>query len=102
MALAERHARERIAAERIWWIGGYALGLALPPSWVGHAYLANDGPERIALEDGWTSNFETILYDRERGLRGGRDRHRRDGRRRAGAAVGDPAHAAARGEQVAA
>ncbi|MDO8189139.1 M24 family metallopeptidase [Conexibacter sp. JD483] len=68
MALAEAHVRERIAAERIWWVGGYALGLALPPSWVGHAYLANDGPERIALQDGWTSNFETILYDRDEGF----------------------------------
>jgi Xaa-Pro aminopeptidase len=68
MALAEAHARERIAAERIWWSGGYALGLALPPSWVGHAYLANDGPERIALQDGWCSNFETILYDRDAGF----------------------------------
>lgn len=68
MARAEAHVRERIAAERIWWIGGYALGLALPPSWVGHAYLANDGPERVALRDGWTSNFETILFDRDEGF----------------------------------
>lgn len=68
MALSEAYVRDRIAGERIWWLGGYALGLALPPSWVGHAYLANDGPERIVLQDGWVSNVETILYDRDEGF----------------------------------
>jgi Xaa-Pro aminopeptidase len=67
-AAAERHVRERIAAERIWWVGGYALGLGVPPSWVGHTYLANDGPERCEWRPGYVSNFEVILYDEHEGF----------------------------------
>jgi Xaa-Pro aminopeptidase len=67
-AAAERHVRDRIAAERIWWVGGYALGLGVPPSWVGHTYLANDGPERCEWRPGYVSNFEVILYDAHEGF----------------------------------
>jgi Xaa-Pro aminopeptidase len=67
-AAAERYVRDRIPAERIWWVGGYSLGLALPPSWVGHTYLANDGLERTTWQDGYVSNYETILLDREDGF----------------------------------
>jgi Xaa-Pro aminopeptidase len=70
-AAADRHVRERIAPERIWWVGGYALGLALPPSWVGHTYLANDGPERCLLLPGYVSNFETVLFDEGEGFAAG-------------------------------
>jgi Xaa-Pro aminopeptidase len=65
---AERYVRDRIPDERIWWVGGYALGLALPPSWVGHTYLANDGPQRCRLEPGYVSNFENVLFDAEEGF----------------------------------
>ena len=67
-AAAERYVRERIPPERIWWIGGYSLGLALPPSWVGHTYLANDGPQRCLLAPGYVSNFENILFDEDEGF----------------------------------
>jgi Xaa-Pro aminopeptidase len=67
-AAAERYVRDRIPAERIWWVGGYSLGLGLPPSWVGHTYLANDGLERTTWQDGYVSNYETILLDREDGF----------------------------------
>lgn len=67
-AAAERYLRERVAAGRIWWIGGYALGLALPPSWVGHTYLANDGPQRCLLAPGYVSNFENVLFDEDEGF----------------------------------
>lgn len=67
-AAAERHVRERVANKRIWWIGGYALGLGVPPSWVGHTYLANDGPERCEWRPGYVSNFEVILYDEDEGF----------------------------------
>lgn len=63
MAAAERTLRERVADEDIWWTGGYALGISFPPSWVGHTYLANDGPQRITLREGYVSNFESILRD---------------------------------------
>jgi Xaa-Pro aminopeptidase len=67
-AAAERYVLERIPAEQVWWIGGYALGLGLPPSWVGHTYLANDGLERCTLEPGYVSNFENVLVDRDEGF----------------------------------
>jgi Xaa-Pro aminopeptidase len=67
-AAADRYVRDRIPAEKIWWVGGYSLGLALPPSWVGHTYLANDGLERTTWQDGYVSNYETILLDREDGF----------------------------------
>jgi Xaa-Pro aminopeptidase len=65
---AERYVRERIPGDRIWWIGGYSLGLAFPPSWVGHTYLLDDGPERCALRPGYASNFENVLYDEREGF----------------------------------
>jgi Xaa-Pro aminopeptidase len=68
LALAERHVRDRIPADDIWWIGGYSLGIAVPPSWVGHTYLANDGVEEIVWAEGYVSNYETIIYDRAAGL----------------------------------
>lgn len=64
MAAAEAALRAVIPDENIWWTGGYAIGISFPPSWVGHTYLANDGPERIVLADGYTSNFESIMSDR--------------------------------------
>ncbi|MFJ6654359.1 M24 family metallopeptidase [Microbacterium sp. NPDC091313] len=68
MAAADRALRERVAPENIWWAGGYGLGIAFPPSWVGHTYLADDGPRPAALHPGYVSNFETVLYDRVAGF----------------------------------
>jgi len=52
----------------VWWVGGYALGIALPPNWVGHTYLANDAFERFTWEPGYVTNYENILFDREAGF----------------------------------
>ena len=68
MAAAERALRARVPEENIWWVGGYGLGLAFPPSWVGHTYLADDGPRPAAIRPGYVSNFETVLYDRAAGF----------------------------------
>jgi Xaa-Pro aminopeptidase len=65
LAAAERLLRSPVPADEIWWIGGYGLGIAFPPSWVGHTYLANDGPSQVTLRPGYVSNYETILFDRE-------------------------------------
>jgi Xaa-Pro aminopeptidase len=67
-AAAERYVRQRLPAEQIWWVGGYSLGIAFPPSWVGHTYLANDGPEKCRLLPGYVSNFENVLIDRREGF----------------------------------
>lgn len=49
--------------ENQWWIGGYELGIAFPPDWVGSYYfdiwkeLGND-----AFEPGFVSNYEANFY----------------------------------------
>jgi Xaa-Pro aminopeptidase len=67
-ALAERYVRDRVPAQNIWWVGGYSLGISFPPSWVGHTYLANDGPEKCRLSPGYVSNYENVLLDRQSGF----------------------------------
>ena len=67
-AAAERWVRDRVAAEKVWWVGGYSLGIGLPPSWVGHTYLANDGLTKVSWQSGYVSNYETVMVDREGGF----------------------------------
>ena len=52
----------------MWWVGGYALGISLPPDWVGHTYLSNDAYEQFTWEPGYVTNYENILFDREAGF----------------------------------
>jgi Xaa-Pro aminopeptidase len=66
--IAEDHVFARYPRESVWWVGGYALGIALPPNWVGHTYLANDAFEQFTWEPGYVTNYENILFDRERGF----------------------------------
>ena len=68
LAAALRHVRARIAADNIWWIGGYSLGIAFPPSWVGHAYLANEGVDKFSWQPGFVSNYENIFIDQTEGF----------------------------------
>ena len=67
-AAAERWVYDRIAAEKVWWVGGYSLGIGMPPSWVGHTYLANDGLTKVTWQPGYVSNFETVICDSEVGF----------------------------------
>jgi Xaa-Pro aminopeptidase len=64
---AEEFVFSRFPRERVWWVGGYALGIAVPPSWVGHTYLSNDAFEPFTWEPGYVTNYENILFDPERG-----------------------------------
>jgi Xaa-Pro aminopeptidase len=64
---AEEYVFSRFPRERVWWVGGYALGIAMPPNWVGHTYLANDAFEPFTWEPGYVTNYENILFDREQG-----------------------------------
>ncbi len=66
--IAERHVFSRFSRDEVWWVGGYALGIAFPPSWVGHTYLSNDAYERFTWEPGYLTNYENIVFDRERQL----------------------------------
>jgi len=65
---AEEYVFSRFPREQVWWVGGYSPGIALPPSWVGHTYLANDAFESFTWEPGYVTNYENILFDRERGF----------------------------------
>jgi Xaa-Pro aminopeptidase len=66
--VAEEYVYSRFPREQVWWVGGYALGLALPPDWVGHTYLSNDAYETFTWEPGYVTNYENILFDRGRGI----------------------------------
>ena len=65
---AEEYVFARYGPENVWWVGGYALGVALPPSWVGHTYLSNDAWEPFTWEPGYVTNYENILFDRDEGF----------------------------------
>jgi Xaa-Pro aminopeptidase len=65
---AEAHVFARYSPEEVWWVGGYALGIALPPTWVGHTYLANDAFESFTWEPGYVTNYENIVFSREGGF----------------------------------
>ena len=63
---AEDYVFARFSPEEVWWVGGYALGISFPPSWTGHTYMSNDAFERFTWEPGYLSNYENILFDRDR------------------------------------
>ena len=65
---AEQYVYSRFPREQVWWVGGYALGIAMPPNWVGHTYLSNDAFEPFTWEPGYVTNYENILFDRDGGF----------------------------------
>jgi Xaa-Pro aminopeptidase len=69
--IADDYVFARFSPEDVWWVGGYAIGIAFPPSWVGHTYLSNDtstgAHEQFTWEPGYVSNYENILYTAEHG-----------------------------------
>ena len=66
--IAEEYVFSRFPREQVWWVGGYALGLSVPPNWVGHTYLSNDAFEQFTWEPGYVTNYENILFGREGGF----------------------------------
>ena len=66
--VAEEYVYARVPREQVWWVGGYALGIALPPDWVGHTYLSNDAYEPFTWEPGYVTNYENICFDRDAGF----------------------------------
>ena len=63
--IAEEYVFSRFPREQVWWVGGYALGISVPPNWVGHTYLSNDAFEQFTWEPGYVTNYENILFGRE-------------------------------------
>lgn len=46
-----------------WWVGGYDLGIAFPPDWVGRfAFSADEDPGTATLEPGLVMNHEWNFY----------------------------------------
>ncbi|MDX6547176.1 MAG: hypothetical protein QOG33_726 [Gaiellales bacterium] len=66
--VAEEYVYSRFPAEKVWWVGGYALGIAMPPNWVGHTYIGNDAFEQFSWQPGYLTNYENVLFDREAGF----------------------------------
>ena len=66
--VAEEYVFSRFPAEMVWWVGGYALGIAVPPNWVGHTYLSNDAFEQFTWEPGYLTNYENVLFGRDAGF----------------------------------
>jgi Xaa-Pro aminopeptidase len=66
--VAEDYVYSRFPRDQVWWVGGYALGIAMPPNWVGHTYLANDAFEQFTWEPGYVTNYENVLFDRDAGF----------------------------------
>jgi hypothetical protein len=50
--------------EYVWWVGGYVLGISMPPDWVGHIYLNDEeGFEAGVFAPGFVANWEIQLWD---------------------------------------
>ncbi len=48
----------------VWWVGGYVLGISVPPDWVGHVYLNDEeGFEAGVFDPGFVANWEVQLWD---------------------------------------
>ena len=58
-ALAQRYTDEAGLREYVWWVGGYSLGIAVPPDWCGNHWLSpRFGMSDRALEPGMVFNLE--------------------------------------------
>jgi Xaa-Pro aminopeptidase len=66
--VAEEYVHSRFPPEKVWWVGGYALGIAMPPNWVGHTYIGNDAFEQFTWQPGYLTNYENVLFDRAAGF----------------------------------
>ena len=44
-----------------WLVGGYDMGIAIPPDWVGHTFHSGLGFEAIDFEVGMTTNYENVF-----------------------------------------
>lgn len=44
-----------------WLVGGYDMGIAIPPDWVGHTFHSGLGFEAVDFEVGMTTNYENVF-----------------------------------------
>jgi Xaa-Pro aminopeptidase len=63
VAVLEAAARAEGIWDERWWLGGYELGVAMAPDWVGGRYYEAPGdPGDLTFEPGAVANLETIFY----------------------------------------
>lgn len=63
LAINERVATAAGINQDAWWIGGYDLGIAFPPDWVGRfSFAADEDPGDIVLTPGMVMNHEWNFY----------------------------------------
>lgn len=63
----DSHVDETGLREYVWWVGGYALGISMPPDWVGHVYLnPEEGFEPFEFVPGFVANWEIQVQDLRR------------------------------------
>lgn len=66
-AAADEYIDSQELRDYVWWIGGYALGVGIPPDWVGHVYLGQETyARRTDIEEykflpGMVSNYENLF-----------------------------------------
>ena len=64
--LMDEHIDEAGLRPYVYWIGGYSLGIAFPPDWVGHVYLdPHEGFETHDFVPNYVTNYEHVLHDDE-------------------------------------
>jgi Xaa-Pro aminopeptidase len=57
--LGKRYVEEAGLQKYVWWVGGYALGIAVPPDWCGAYWVEpHDGLPDRPIEPGMVFNFE--------------------------------------------
>jgi hypothetical protein len=44
-----------------WFVGGYDLGIGIPPDWVGHTWLGGGGFESANFDVGMVTNYENVF-----------------------------------------
>ena len=47
--------------DRAWFVGGYDMGIAIPPDWVGHTFHSGLGFEAVNFEVGMSTNYENVF-----------------------------------------
>ena len=59
--VANDYIKEVGLEEYAWLVGGYDMGIAIPPDWVGHTFHSGLGFEALNFEVGMTTNYENVF-----------------------------------------
>ncbi len=70
--VGDRYIDSQGIRKHVWWIGGYAMGIAIPPDWVGHVFFGGDGFEEMDFMPGMTLNWENVFDVTKEDWRGGK------------------------------